>query len=66
MSIQLVMSSDHLILPSILPSIKVFSNESVLRIRLPKYWNFSFSINPSKEYSGLISFRLNWLDLFDV
>ena len=63
------MASNHLILchplllpPSILPSIRVFSNESVLRIRWPKYWNFSFSISPSNEYSGLISFRMDWLD----
>ena len=52
--------------PSILPSIKVFSNESVLHIRWPKYWSFSFNINPSSEYSGLISFRMDWLDLFAV
>ena len=64
------MPSNHLILccplllpPSIFPSIRVFSNESVLHIRRPKYWNFSFSISPSKEYSGLISFRIDWLDL---
>ena len=69
MSIQSVMSSNHLILchplilPSILPSIRVFSNESVLRIRWPKYWSFSFSINPSNEYLGLISFRMDWFDL---
>ena len=73
MSIELVMPSNHLIiccpillLPSILPSIKVFSNESVLHIRWPKYWSFSFSISPSKEYSGLISFRMDWLDLLAV
>src|SRR5574339_59486 len=73
MSIKLVMSSNHLILchslfllPSIFPSIKVFSNESVLRIRWPKYWSFSFSISPSNEYSRLISFRMDWLDLFAV
>ena len=72
-SIQSVMPSNHLILcrplllpPSIFPSIKVFSNESVLRIRWPKYWNFSFTINPSNEYSGLISFRMDWLDLLAV
>ena len=72
-SIELVMPSNHLILycpllflPSIFPSIKVFSNESVLRIRWPKYWSFSFSINPSNEYSGLTSFRIDWLDLFAV
>ena len=73
MSIELVMPSSHLILcrpflllPSIFPSIRVFSNESVLRIRWPKYWSFSFSINPSNEYSGLISFRMDWLDLLAV
>ena len=67
------MPSNHLILchlllflPSIFPSIKVFSNESVLCIRWPKYWNFSFSISPSNEYSGLISFRMDWLDLLAV
>ena len=67
------MPSNHLILcrplclsPSVLPSIRVFSNESVLRIRWPKYWSFSFSISPSNEYSGLISFRMDWLDLFAV
>ena len=71
MSIELVMPSNHLILcrsllflPSIFPSIRVFSNESALRIRWPKYWNFSFSITPSSEYSGLISFRIDWLELF--
>ena len=73
MSIELVMPSNHLILfrplllpPSIFPSIRIYSDESVLRIRWPKYWRFSFSISPSKEYSGLISFRLDWLDLFAV
>ena len=73
MSIELVMPSNHLILchpfllpPSIFPSIRVFSNESVLHIRWPKYWNFSFSIHPSNEYSGLISFRMDWLDLLAV
>ena len=73
MSIKLVMSSNHLIprrplllLPSIFPSIKVFSNESVLHIRWPKYWRFSFSITPANEYSGLISFRMDWLDLLAV
>ena len=73
MSIESVMPSNHLILchplllpPSILPSIRVFSNESVLRIRWPKYWRFSFSISPSNEYSGLISFRMDWLDLLAV
>ena len=55
-----------LLLPSIFPSIKVFSNESVLCSRWPKYWSFSFSISPSNEYSGLISFRMNWLDLLSV
>ena len=70
MSIESVMPSKHLILcrplfllPSIFPSIRVFSNKSVLRIRWPKYWSFSFSISPSNEYSGLISFRMDWLDL---
>ena len=73
MSIELVMPSNHLILcrtllllSSIFPSIKVSSNESVLHIRWPKYWSFSFSISPSGEYSGLISFRMNWLDLLAV
>ena len=73
MSIELVMPSNHLslyhsllILPSIFPSIKVFSNESVLCIRWPKYWSFSFSISPYNEYSGLISFRMDWLDLLAV
>ena len=72
-SIQLVMSSNHLILchallllPSIFPSARVFSNESVLHIRWPKYWSFSFSISPSSEYSGLISFRIDWFDLLSV
>ena len=66
------MPSNHLnlccphLLPSILPSIRVFSNESVLCIRWPKYWSFSFSISPSSEYSGLISFRMDWLDLLAV
>ena len=55
-----------LLLPSIFPSIRVFSNESVLRIRWPKYWSFSFSISPSNEYSRLISFRIDWLDLLAV
>ena len=69
-SIELMMPSSHLILccplllpPSIFPSIRVFSNESVFRIRWPKYWSFSFNISPSNEYSGLISFRMDWLDL---
>ena len=73
MSIELVMPSNHLILccpllllPSISPSIRVLSSESVLRIRWPKYWSFSFSISPSNEYSGLISFRMDWLDLLAV
>ena len=72
MSIESVMPSSHLILcctlllPSIFPSIRVFSNESVLHIRWPKYWSFSFSISPSNEYSGLISFRMDWLDLLSV
>ena len=73
MSIKLVMPSNHLILchplllpPSIFPSIRVFSNESVLPIRWPKYWSFSFSISPSNEYSGLISFRMDWWDLLEV
>ena len=72
-SIESVMPSNHLILccpllllPSIFPSIRVFSNESVLHTRWPKYWSFSFSLNPSNEYSGLISFRLDWLDLLAV
>ena len=55
-----------LLLPSIFPSIRIFSNESVLRIRWPKYWSFSFSISPFNEYSGLISFRIDWLDLLAV
>ena len=73
MSIELVMLSNHLILcrllflpPSIFPNIRVFSNESVLPIRWPNYCSFSFSISPSNEYSGLISFRINWLDLLAV
>ena len=72
-STESVMRSNHLILchpllflPSICPSIRVFSNESALRIRWPKYWSFSFSISPSNEYSGLISFRMDWLDLLAV
>ena len=69
MSIKLVIPSNHLILgsplllPSIFPSIRVFSSESVLHIMWPKYWSFSFSISPSNEYSGLISFRIDWLGL---
>ena len=73
MSVESVMPSSHLILchpllllPSIFPSIWVFSNESALRIRWPKYWSFSFNINPSNEYPGLISFRMDWLDLLAV
>ena len=72
MSIKSVMLSNHLILcpslllPSIFPSIKVFSNESVLHIRWPKYWSFSFNVNPSNKCSGLISFRMDWLDLLAV
>ena len=73
MSIELVMPSNHLILccpllllPSIFPSIRVFSNETVLCIRWPKYWSFSFSISPSNEYLGLISFMMDWLDLLAV
>ena len=73
MSIESVMPSNHLILrhsllllPSIFPSIRVFSNESVHHIRWPKCWSFSFSISPSNAYSGLISFRIDWLDLFAV
>ena len=73
MSIESVMPFNHLILcrpllllPSIFPSIRVFSNESVLPIRWPKYWSFSFSISPSNEYSGMISFRMDWLDLLAV
>ena len=73
MSIKSVMPSNHLIfwspllfLPSIFPSIRVFPNESVLQIRWPKYWSFSFSIHPSNEYSELVSFRIDWLDLFAV
>ena len=73
MSIELVMPSNHLILccplllqPSIFPRIRVFSSESVLPIRWPKYWSFSFSISPSNDYSGLISFRMDWLDFLAV
>ena len=73
MSIELVMLSNHLalchpllLLPSIFPNIQVFSNESVLPIRWPKYWSFSFSIIPSKEHPGLISFKMDWLDLLAV
>ena len=70
MSIESVMLSDHLVLchsrlllPSIFPSIRIFSNELALRIRWPKYWSFSFNISPSNEYSGLTSFRIDWFDL---
>ena len=73
MSIELVMPSNHLILcrslflsPSIFPSIRVFSNESALHIRWPKYWSFNFSISPSNEHPGLISFRMDWLDLLAI
>ena len=72
-STELVMPSNHLVLchpllllPQIFPSIRVFSNESVLHIRWPKYWSFSFSISPSNEYSGLISFRIHWFDILAV
>ena len=73
MSTESVMPSSHLILyhsllllPSVLPRIRVFANESVLLIRWPEFWSFSFSISPSNDYSGLISFRMNWLDLLTV
>ena len=72
MSIESVMLSNHLILcgplllPSIFPSIRVFPNESALHIRWPEYWSFRFSISPSSEYSGLISFRIDWFDLLEV
>ena len=72
MSIESVMPSNHLIfchpllLPSVFPSIRVFSGEPALCIRWPKYWSFNFSISPSNEYSGLISFRMDWLDLLEV
>ena len=73
MSIELVMPSNHLILcrpllllPSIFPSIRVFSNESAFHIRWPKYWSFGFNISPSNEHPGLISFRMDWLDLLAV
>ena len=73
LSIESVMSSNHLILcrpllllPSVFPSIRVFSNESALHIRWPKYWSFSFNISPSSEHSGLIRFRMDWLDLLAV
>ena len=62
----LILYHTFLLLPSIFPSIRVFSNESILCIRWPKYWSFSFSISPSNEYSGLISFRIDWLDLLAV
>ena len=61
--IHLIFCHPLLLLPSILPNIRIFSNESALRIRWPKYWSFSFNISPSNEYSGLISFRMDWLDL---
>ena len=73
MSIEWVMPSNHLVLchsllplPSIFPSIRVFPNELALRIRCPKYWGFSFFISPSNEYSGLICFRIDWLDFFEI
>ena len=73
MSIESVMPSNHLILchpllllPSIFPSMRIFSSESVLHIRWPKYWRFSFSLSPSSEYSGLISFTIDWFDLLSV
>ena len=73
MSIESVMSSNHfilcrtfLLLPSIFPSISVFSNRSALHIRWPKYWSFGFNISPSNEHPGLISFRMDWLDLLEV
>ena len=73
MCIELVMPSNHLIvccpfllLPSIFPSIRVFSSELVLRIRWPKYWSFNFSVSPSNEYSGLVSFKIDWFDLLAV
>ena len=73
MSIESVMSSNHFILchrlfhlPSVFPSIRVFSNESVLCIRWPKYWSFSYNVSPSSKYSGLISFRMDWLDILAV
>ena len=73
MSIESVMASNHLILccpillpPSVFPSIRIFSSESLLHIRWPKYWSFSFSISPSNEYSGLISFRMDWFDLLVI
>ena len=62
----LILCCPFLLLPAIFPSIRVFSNESVLRIRWPKYWSFSFSISPSSEYSGLISFRIDWFDFLAV
>ena len=62
----LILCQPLLLPPSVFPSIKVFSSESALRIRWPKYWSFSFSTSPSNEYSGLISFRIDWLDLLDV
>ena len=62
----LILCHPLLLLPSIFPSIRVFSNESALRIRQPKYWSFSFSISPSNQYSGLVSFRMDWLDLLAI
>ena len=72
MSVESVMPSNNLflccplLLPSVFPNIRIFSDESALRIKWPKYWSFSFSISPSNEYSGLISFRIDWLDLLAV
>ena len=66
LSTRLIFCYPLLLLPSIFPSIRVFPNESALRIRWPKYWSFSFSISPSNEYSGLISFRIDWFDLLAV
>ena len=66
LSNHLILCHPFLLLPSIIPRIRVFSNESALHIRWPKYWSFSFNIGPSKEYSGLISFRMDWLDLLAV
>ena len=66
LSNHLILCRPLLLLPSIFPSIRVFSNESVLHIRWPKYWSFSFSISPSNDYSGLFSFRMDWLDLLAV
>ena len=63
---QLILCRPPLLLPSLFPSIRVFTNQSVLRIRWPKYWSFSFSISPSNEYSGLINFRIYWFDLLPI